>query len=72
MKSIHVVLFIISFVVGCFFVYISPTEHKTVLVYPTPTNIKKIQYKDSTNECFNFTAKIVSCKGKDAKEIPIQ
>jgi hypothetical protein len=72
MKLIHVVLFIISFVVGCFFVYISPIEHKTVLVYPTPTNVKKIQYKDSANECFNFTAKIVSCKGKDVKEIPIQ
>ena len=72
MKLIHVVLFIISFVVGCVFVYISPTEHKTVLVYPTPINVKKIQYKDSANECFNFTAKIVSCNGKDTKEIPIQ
>ena len=72
MKLIHIFLFIISFVVGCYFVYISPTEHKTVFVYPTPQNVKKIQYKDSANECFNFSAKIVSCKGKDTKEIPIQ
>jgi hypothetical protein len=72
MKLIHIFLFLISFFVGCFFVYISPLEHKTVLVYPTPKNIKKIQYKDSANQCFNFTAKIVNCKGKDIKEIPIQ
>jgi hypothetical protein len=71
MKLIYVFYFFISFCIGCVFLYFSPIEHKTVLVYPTPDNISKIQYKDSANQCFNFSAKIVSCKG-DIKEIPIQ
>ena len=72
MKLIHIVLFLISFVVGCFFIYISPVEHKTVFVYPTPKNIKKIQYKDNANQCFNFSAKLVNCKDYKVKEIPVQ
>jgi hypothetical protein len=68
----YIVLFLVSFLIVCFFLYVSPVEHKTVFVYPTPKNVKKIQYKDSANECFNFSAKLVSCKGKDVKEIPIQ
>jgi hypothetical protein len=71
MKLIHVVYFLISFFIGCVFLYISPVEHKTVLVYPTPANVSKIQYKDKANQCFNFSAKLVSCKG-NVKEIPIQ
>lgn len=46
-------------------------EHKTVFVYPTPDNVNKIQYKNSENECFNFTAKLVNCTGRNAKEIPV-
>ena len=33
---------------------------------------KKIQYKDSANECFNFSAKLVNCKGRNPKQIPVQ
>ncbi len=71
MKLIYIVLFIVSFFVGCFFLYLSPMEHKTVFVYPTPDNVNKIQYKNSENECFNFTAKLVNCTGRNAKEIPV-
>lgn len=71
MKLIYIVLFSVSFLIGCFFLYVSPVEHKTVFVYPTPKNIKKVQYKDSANECFKFSAKLVNCTDK-AKEIPIQ
>ena len=72
MKLIYIGLFIFSFIVGCFFIYISPIEHKTVFVYPTPKNVKKIQYKDNANECFNFSATLINCKGKNAKQIPVQ
>ena len=72
MKLIYIALFFVSFFVGCFFIYISPTEHKTVFVYPTPKNVKKIQYKDNANECFNFSAKLVNCKGRNPKQIPVQ
>lgn len=72
MKLIYIALFFVSFFVGCFFIYISPIEHKTVFVYPTPKNVKKIQYKDNADECFNFSAKLVDCKGRNAKQIPVQ
>ena len=72
MQLIHIVLFLISFVVGCFFIYLSPVEHKTVFVYPTPKNVKKIQYKDNANQCFNFSAKLVNCKDHNVKNIPVQ
>lgn len=54
-----------------FCVYFSYGTQNSIGI-PNSYQYKKIQYKDTANECFNFTAKIVSCKGKDAKEIPIQ
>ncbi len=66
----YAILFFVSFVVGMFFVYISPAEHKTVFVYPSPTNIKKIQYKDDA-QCFDLSARLVDCT-KGAKHIPNQ
>jgi len=57
----YLMYFIISFIVGGIFVYFYPVEYKTVVVYPTLNNIKKIQYQDSQNECFQFSAKLVDC-----------
>lgn len=71
MKLVYIVAFIMSFMVGSIFLYFSPVEYKTVIVYPTPYNLKKIQYKDSMDTCFQFSAKLVDC-GKDAKKIPIK
>ena len=51
--------------------YYSPVEHKTVFVYPTPSNAKKIQYKDSTGQCFQFSPTEVACTGA-AQKIPAQ
>jgi hypothetical protein len=71
MKFKYIQLFVISFIVGMVCMYISPTEYKTIIVYPTLTNLKKIQYKDSANNCFQFTAKLVDCT-KKAKVISVQ
>ena len=67
----YAILFLISFFVGMVFVYLSPVEHKTVFVFPSPNNIKQIQYKDKAEQCFNLSAKLVDCK-RGAKNIPIQ
>jgi hypothetical protein len=72
MKLTYILLFVVSFVVGLIFVYISPVEHKTVMVYPTPQNSKKIQYKDDADQCFRFSAKLVNCKGRKVNKIKIQ
>ena len=71
MKLSYVMLFVASFIVGSIFIYVSPTEYKTIVVYPSPANLHKIQYKDKTNHCFQFSAKLVGC-GKGAKRIPVQ
>ena len=67
----YAILFLASFVIGMVFVYLSPIEHKTVLVFPSLTNIKDIQYKDKADQCFDLSAKLVDCKNS-AKNIPIQ
>ena len=67
----HALLFLAAFVVGCVLVYFSPIEHKTVFVYPTPSNVTKMQYKDATGGCFGFKAKEVGCTEK-AVPIPAQ
>jgi hypothetical protein len=46
-------------------------EYKTVMVYPSPTNVKKMQYKDKAGQCFDFSARLVDCTS-NAKKIPVQ
>jgi hypothetical protein len=70
-ERIHYFAFLGAFVVGCVAVYLSPIEHKTVFVYPTPSNWKNLQYKDASGSCFGMKMKKVECT-KDAKSIPVQ
>jgi hypothetical protein len=70
MKIVYLIAFLLSFLVGAVFLYLSPMEYKTVVVYPTPSNLKQIQYKDNADNCFQFSAKLVDCK--NTKKIPVQ
>jgi hypothetical protein len=67
----YIPIFLISFAVGLVCIYFSPLEYKTIMVYPSPNNVNKVQYKDKANECFEFSAKLVDCT-KNAKKIPVQ
>jgi hypothetical protein len=67
----YIPIFLVSFVIGMVCIYFSPLEYKTVMVYPSPNNLKKIQYKDKSDECFEFSARLVDCTN-DAKKIPVQ
>ena len=49
-------IFLISFAIGLFCVYVIGPESKTIYVYPSPQNYMKTQYKDSSNQCFEFGA----------------
>ena len=71
MKLIYLGVFILSFLLGAVFIYLSPMEYKTIVVYPTPSNLEQIQYKDKADNCFQFSARLVDC-GKNVKKIPVQ
>ena len=46
-KYIDSKIFFISLAIGLFFVYINQPPPTIIYVYPTPSNIDKIQYKDN-------------------------
>jgi hypothetical protein len=64
-------LFLASAVVGWILICLLPIEYKTVVVYPTPDNLTKIQYKDKGDNCFEFSSSNVQCTS-DAKKIEVQ
>ncbi len=67
-------IFLISFALGLFFVYIMGPEMKTIYVYPSPQNYIKTLYKDSANQCFQFNPVETSCpiNPLSIKSVPVQ
>mgnify|MGYP006187262589 CR=1 FL=1 len=60
-KYIDARLFIISLALGLFFVYIYQPTPSIIYVYPTPDNVKNLQYKDKVDNCYSFDAIEVKC-----------
>lgn len=67
-------VFIISFALGLFFVYILGSDQKIIYVYPTPQNYTSIMYKDNANQCFQYKASVVTCplNPLSVKTVPAQ
>ena len=74
LNYISIPIFLISFAIGLFFVYILGPEMKTIYVYPTPENVDKILFKDKADNCFHFEEEILDCPSDLSKitDIPIQ
>jgi len=74
MKYIHLPLFIISFAIGVFAVYVTVSDKKKILVYPSPDNVAYLQYKDIAGNYFQFVEKRSQCPtdSKDISKIPHQ
>ena len=67
MKFINIPVFIISFAVGLFFVYISTPNNKKVIVFPTPENEGKIQYVDNNETCHTYKSTEIKCPADTSK-----
>jgi hypothetical protein len=67
-------VFIVSFAIGLFCVYVLGPETKSIYVYPSPNNYKNIQYKDKANQCFQFKPVETDCpfNSFSIKTVPIQ
>ena len=74
LNYISLPIFLISFAVGLFFIYILGPEMKTIYIYPSPENVDKILFKDKADNCFLFKEESVECpKDKSFLSfIPIQ
>ena len=53
--------FIIAFLLGVIYVYISSPPIRNVIKYPTPYNANKIVYRDHNQQCYKFNAEEVKC-----------
>lgn len=67
-------VFLISFAVGLFFVYVLGPETKTIYIYPSPESVGKVLFKDNASNCFTFEEEIVDCPKDESliSMIPIQ
>lgn len=61
LKYVNIPVFIVSFAIGCLFVYLFQEDKRTVYVYPTPETVDLLQYRDATGNCFHFKQTEVKC-----------
>jgi hypothetical protein len=74
MKYISLPVFIASFCIGVFYIYLSNPPTRSILIYPTVDNNSKFQYIDKADNCFKFIADEQKCPYNTGslKTIPIQ
>ena len=74
LNYISIRVFIISFAIGLFFIYVLGPKMKKILIYPSPENIDKVLCKDNADNCFYFKQVEVTCPSDESKitSIPIQ
>lgn len=65
-------VFLVSFSIGMFYVYIQGTDMKKIYVYPSPENFKDYIVEDNAGQCFQYKPTEVSCKGQKISEVPAQ
>lgn len=74
LNYISVPVFIISFAVGLFFIYILGPEMKTIYVYPSPETVGKVVVKDKADNCFYYEEQQVECPADESliSIVPLQ
>lgn len=71
-KIINIKVFLISLLAGLIFMFLN-NDKKDISVYPTPSNINSVQYKDKADNCFEYSMEKIKCPDKSKiNNIPIQ
>lgn len=60
-KYIDFRIFFVSLAIGIFYIYISEEYKQTIIIYPTPDNKEQLQFKDKTDNCFEYDMKDIVC-----------
>ena len=71
MSVINIPVFIFSLLFGLLYVYMTEPKLKQVVVYRTPDNESKFQFRDKIDNCFQLKQNTVKCSN-DVEVIPIQ
>ena len=73
-RYISVPVFLISFAIGLFFIYILGPEMKDIFIYPSPETVNKVLFKDKAENCFYFEEKEVKCPSDESQisSLPLQ
>ena len=74
LNYISLPVFLVSFAVGIFFIYILGPEMKKIYIYPSPENVNNFLFKDKADNCFCFDQEEVKCPNDETmiSSIPIQ
>jgi hypothetical protein len=73
-KYISWPVFLVSFILGCAYMYGMGPLTKPVYIYPTPENVNNLLFKDGADTCFKFyTIETAEPADKNrVKDSPIQ
>ena len=50
---INIKVFLVSLFIGLVFIYLND-DKKKINIFPTPSNIHEIEYKDKADNCFEY------------------
>jgi len=67
-------VFLVSFAIGMFFIYILGPDTKRIFIYPSPENVNRVLFKDVADSCFSFKPVEVECPTDESKisSVPVQ
>tara|TARA_Y100000591_G_C21575188_1_gene565439 strand:+ start:79 stop:345 length:267 start_codon:yes stop_codon:yes gene_type:complete len=71
-KYIKLNVFLISFSIGIFYVYMVQPQKEVVYRFPNPDNVSKLVYKDNNDTCYKYKVEERNCSELNKNQIKSQ